>query len=92
MSDTFKVPCFSGQQFVMFLDDSKGLFLVNLTSGKRQILIECEARSVFYIPIEGQGFDLHFTSIKEEQPGKKYELAHKMNFRPDLISVMEKCG
>ena len=92
MEDIFKVPCFSGQEFVIFRDDEYGIFLVSLATGKRQLLVECQARSAFCIPIDGQGFDLHFTSIKEEQPGKEYELAHKMTFRPDLIAAMEKCG
>ena len=35
MRDIFKVPCFSGQEFVIFLDRSKGFFLVNLVTGKR---------------------------------------------------------
>ena len=55
-------------------------------------MVDCLAVSGVCIPIEGQGFDFHFTSWREEQPGKKYEYAHKMSFRPDLIAAMERCG
>ena len=55
-------------------------------------MVDCLAVSGVCIPIEGQGFDFHFTSVREEQPGKRYEYAHKMSFRPDLIAAMERCG
>ena len=37
-------------------------------------------------------FDLHFSSVKEEDDKKEYEYHHKLSFKEDVIEVMRRCG
>ena len=94
MHVAFKVPAYDEENFPFCItfDEGKNINVVNTKEGTIQSLVKCQAISAFCITTSNDQFDLHFTSWKEEEPGKKFSYHNRMPCMSDLIAVMKRIG
>ena len=94
MQGAFKVPTYDEENFPFCITYSEyeNINLVNIKECTIQRLVNCEATSAFCIPTRNGQFDLHFTSMREEEPENWFSSHHRMPFKSDLIDVMKRIG
>ena len=57
-----------------------------------QSLVKCNPLSAFCVTTHNDQFDLHFTSMKEEEPKKWFSYHSRMPMKNDIIAVMKRIG
>lgn len=69
-------------------------FILNIKQRSLQLLVKAKhmARPFCCIRVGENAFDLHFSSMEEEDDKEVYEYHHKLSFKEDVISVMKRCG